>query len=104
MARILLLGTWLTSLESVREALVRRNGDRLSFGGLAGQLEVTGPRIEIERGWIVNDRTWRHGMPRSVADGRIDQLTDDLFVVVDEPAPDSGRRGRRPAGSGERKE
>jgi hypothetical protein len=68
----------------VREAIRRRNQDRLTFGGLAGQLEISGPRIEIERGWIVNDRTWKHGMPRSVAEGEIAAFTDDLFVVVDE--------------------
>jgi hypothetical protein len=84
MAKVLLLGTWLTSLKDVREAIERRNEGRLTFSGLAGQMEVFGPRIEIERGWIVNDRTWKQGMPRSVADGEIAEFTDDLFVVVDE--------------------
>jgi hypothetical protein len=95
MARVLLLGTWVTSLETVRQAMDRRNGGRLSFSGLAGQLQVTGPRIEIERGWIVNDRTWKHGMPRSVSEGQVEQFTDDLFVVVDEPRGDQGRGGPR---------
>jgi hypothetical protein len=98
MARVLLLGTWLTSLDTVREALQRRNEGRLAFSGLAGQIEVTGPRIEIERGWIVNERTWKHGMPRSVAQGAVERFTDDLFVVVDEPAEDQGRGLRRGRG------
>lgn len=92
MARILLLGTWLAQPEPAPEEINRRNGGRLSFGGLAGQMEISGPRIEIERRWIVNDRTWQHGMPRSVAEGQIEQLTNDLFVVVDEP-PSRGSWG-----------
>lgn len=97
MARILLLGTWMTSPEPTREQINARNGGRLTFGGLSGQLEVSGPRIEIERRWIVNERTWRHGMPRSVAEGQVKQLSDDLFVVVDEPEGAAGRRAARRA-------
>lgn len=93
MARILLLGTWLTGIDAAREAIARR-AEQLSFGGMASQLEITGPRIEVERGVIVNDRTWKYGMPRSVIDGQVESLTDDLFVVVDEP-PEPGRRGGR---------
>lgn len=93
MARILLLGTWLTAIDEAREAIARR-AENLSFGGMASQLEVTGPRIEIERRVIVNDRTWKHGMPRSVIEGQVETLTDDLFVVVDEP-PEPSQRGRR---------
>ncbi len=91
MAKILLLGTWMAQPEPTREEINRRNADRLSFGGLSGQLEITGPRIEIDRRWIVNDRTWRHGMPRSVVECQIERQTDDVFVVVDEPE----HRGRR---------
>lgn len=93
MARILLLGTWLTSIDEAREAIARRS-ENPNFGGMASQLEVTSPRIEVERSVIVNERTWKHGMPRSVIDGQVDTLTDDLFVVVDEPA-EPGRRGGR---------
>jgi hypothetical protein len=85
MARILLLGTWLAQPEPTREEINRRNGGALTFGGLAGQLEISGPRIEVDRRWIVNDRTWKHGMPRSVVDGVVERLDDEVFVVVDEP-------------------
>ena len=85
MAKILLLGTWLAQPAPEKDDINRRNEGRLSFGGMSGQLEITGPRIQIERRWIANDRTWKHGMPRSVVEGQVDQLTDDLFVVVDEP-------------------
>ena len=85
MAKILILGTWLAEPAQAREAISRANGDDLSFGGLSGQLEITGSRIAIERHWIANDRTWRHGMPRSVVDGRIAEHSDSLFVVTDEP-------------------
>lgn len=84
MAQILLLGTWLTSLDAAREAIARRGGNQVSFGGLPGQLEVRGPRIEVERAVIVNERTWKHGMPRSVVQGEIARHDDNLFVVVDE--------------------
>ncbi|MER3420775.1 MAG: hypothetical protein C4290_09755 [Chloroflexota bacterium] len=90
MAQVLLLGTWLTSLDAAREAIARRSGDQVSFGGLPGQLEARGPRIEVERAVIVNDRTWKHGMPRSVVQGEIARHDDDLFVVVDEPAGGDG--------------
>jgi hypothetical protein len=94
MARILLLGTWLTDLAGAREGISAR-GENLSFGGMSSQLEVTGPRIEVERRWVVNDRTWKHGMPRSIVEGQIEQMTDDVFVVVDEPRESDGRRGPR---------
>jgi len=94
MARILLLGTWLTALDTAREGIARRSG-AARFGGLAGQLEVSAPRIEVERSWVVNDRTWKHGMPRSVVEGQIEQQTDDLFVVVDDPPDHDRRRGTR---------
>ncbi len=102
MARILLLGTWMSQPEPAREEINRRNGGLLSFGGMAGQMEISGPRIAIERGWIVNDRTWKHGMPRSVVEGRVEQHNDGLFVVVDEPPDHDGRHGDRPAGRGRR--
>lgn len=92
MAQILLLGTWLTDIEAARAAITRRSGETVSFGGLPGQLEVRGPRIEVERAVVVNDRTWRHGMPRSVVQGEIARHDDALFVVVDEPANEP-RRG-----------
>jgi hypothetical protein len=91
MAQILLLGTWLTDIEAARAAIARRSGDAVSFGGLPGQLEVRGPRIEVERAVIVNDRTWKHGMPRSVVHGEIARHDDTLFVVVDEPANEPHR-------------
>ena len=84
MARILLLGTWLGDLRGARDAIERRNAGRVQLGGLAGQLDVSGPRIEIDRTLIANDRTWQHGMPRAVIEGRVERQTDDLFVVVDE--------------------
>ncbi len=86
MAKILLLGTWLTNTERARQSIAGRTKD-VQFGGLAGQLEVRGPRIEIERALVVNDRTWQHGMPRSVVEGQVEQLSDALFVVVDEERP-----------------
>ncbi len=93
MARILLLGTWMSQPELARDEINRRNEGRLSFGGMAGQMEISGPRIAIERGWIVNDRTWKHGMPRSVIEGRVEEHGDALFVVVDEPPDHDPRRG-----------
>lgn len=95
MARILLLGTWMSQPEPPREEINRRNAGSLSFGGMAGQMEISGPRIAIERDWIVNERTWRHGMPRSVIDGRVEEHSDGLFVVVDEPPERDPRRGGR---------
>lgn len=85
MAKILLLGTWLAQPAPTKDEINRRNEGRLQFGGMSGQMEITGPRIEIERDWIVNDRTWKNGMPRSVVEGQVEELTDDRFVVVDEP-------------------
>lgn len=85
MARILLLGTWVTKIDEARESLKGRSQEQLTFSGMSSQLEVTGRRIEVERRLIVNDRTWKFGMPRSVIDGMIEQQSDDLFVVVDEP-------------------
>ncbi|MFN8556656.1 MAG: hypothetical protein U0531_04675 [Dehalococcoidia bacterium] len=93
MARILLLGTWLTTPD--RTAINERNGGRLTFSGLPGQMEISGPRIEIERSWVVNERTWKNGMPRSIVSGQIESFTDDLFVVIDE-APAHDPRRRRP--------
>ncbi len=81
MAQILLLGTWLTDIEAARAAIARRSGEA-----------VSGPRIEVERAVIVNDRTWKHGMPRSVVQGEIARHDEALFVVVDEPANEP-RRG-----------
>lgn len=95
MAKVLLLGTWVTSLDRAKAEIERCSGGPVSFGGLAGQLEVSGPRIAITRDLIVNDRTWKHGMPRSITEGTIAQFTDDLFVVVDEPSEDEGRGRRR---------
>jgi len=92
MAQILLLGTWLTDIEAARAASAGRGGGAVALGGLPGQLEVRGPRIEVERAVIANDRTWRHGMPRSVVQGEIVRHDDALFVVVDEPTNEP-RRG-----------
>lgn len=87
MAKLLLLGTWLAQPAQARDQLSRAN-EGLSFSGLSGQVEVTGPRITIRRDLIVNDRSWTYGMPRSVIDGQVEQHTDDVFVVVDEPKRD----------------
>lgn len=84
MAKVLLLGTWVKDVREAREEIERRHGGSLQFGGLGNQIEITGPRIEIERRLVADDRTWTHGMPRSVMDGRVEQQSDELFVVVDE--------------------
>lgn len=93
MAKVLLLGTWLTGFDAARSSIERNSGEPVSFGGMAGQIEVSGTRIAIERDIIVNDRTWKHGIPRSVQEGRIEEQSDGLFVVVDEPAEQGPRRG-----------
>ncbi len=92
MAKILLLGTWLTGFDDARESIRRQSGD-VAFGGMAGQIEVTGSRIVVERAIVVNDRTWQNGMPRSVQEGAIEEMTDSRFVVIDEPAEPGPRRG-----------
>lgn len=91
MAKVLLLGTWLTDQKEAKESIRRNSGDAVQFGGLSGQIEVIGARIAVERRLVVNDRTWKHGMPRSVQVGTIDRLDDEMFVVVDEE-PERGRR------------
>ena len=84
MARVLLLGTWLATPWPTRDEINERNGGALSFGGMASQLEISGPRIVIERRWITDERTWQHGLPRSVVEGEVERQDADRFVVVDE--------------------
>lgn len=83
MAKVLLLGTWLTrpwpSHEEVRDA-----GENISIGGMSSQMLLTGSRIVVKRPWIVDQRTWTNGMARAVQEGEIKELTDDQMVVVDE--------------------
>ena len=52
---------------------------------MSGQMLLTGRRIVVRRPWIVDERTWKHGMVRAVQDGEIAELTDEQMVVVDEP-------------------
>ncbi len=93
MAQVLLLGTWLVrpgpSPDDVRAA-----GENVQIGGMSGQMLLTGSRIVIKRPWIVDERTWKHGMTRAVQEGEIRELTDEQMVVAD-PEPEDGRRERR---------
>jgi hypothetical protein len=93
MAQVLLLGTWLKRPEPPREE-VQAAGENVQIGGMSGQMLLTGTRIVVKRPWIVDERTWKHGMARSVQDGEIAELTDEQMVVVDAKQPDQ-RRGRR---------
>jgi hypothetical protein len=95
MAQVLLLGTWLVrpwpSHEDVQAA-----GEGVQIGGLGGQMLLTGKRIVVRRPWIVDDRTWTHGMARAVQEGEIKELTEEQLVVEDAPPEwGAGRRGRR---------
>ena len=92
MAQVLLLGTWLKR-PSPSEDEVRAAGANVRIGGLTGQMLLTGSRIVIKRPWIVDERTWKHGMARAVQDGEIAELSDEQMVVVD--SPPEGRRGSR---------
>lgn len=83
MAKVLLLGTWLKR-PAVSADEVRAAGEDVQVGGLSGQMLLTGRRIVIKRPWIVDERTWKHGMPRAVQEGAIAELTDERMVVVDE--------------------
>lgn len=60
---------------------------------MSGQLLLTGSRIVVRRPWIVDKRTWKHGMARAVQEGEIEELTDEQLVVVD--AQPEWERGRR---------
>ncbi len=95
MAQVLLLGTWLVrpgpSPDEVRAA-----GENVQIGGMSGQMLLTGSRIVIKRPWIVDERTWTHGMARAVQEGEIKELTDEQMVVTDaEPEDWRRERGRR---------
>ena len=93
MAQVLLLGTWLKRPEPSHEE-VRAAGENVQIGGMSGQMLLTGSRIVVKRPWIVDDRTWKHGIARAVQEGEIAELTDDQMVVVD-AQPEQGARGRR---------
>ena len=92
MAQVLLLGTWLKR-PPPSEDEVHAAGADVRIGGLTGQMLLTGSRIVIKRPWIVDERTWKHGMARAVQEGEIAELTDEQMVVVDSP-PET-RRGSR---------
>lgn len=95
MAQVLLLGTWLVRPGPQPEDVMAA-GDDVRIGGMSGQMLITGKKIVVKRPWIVDDRTWKHGMARSVQDGEIEELTDDQLVVVDaKPDSERGRGGRR---------
>ena len=93
MAQVLLLGTWLVrpgpSPDEVRAA-----GENVQIGGMSGQMLLTGSRIVIKRPWIVDERTWKHGMARAVQEGEIKELTEEQMVVTD-AEPEEWRRERR---------
>lgn len=84
MAKVLLLGTWLKRPEPSHDE-VQAAGEGVQIGGMSGQMLLTGQRIVIKRPWIVDERTWKHGMARAVQEGEIAELTDEQMVVVDEP-------------------
>jgi len=94
MAQVLLLGTWLAKPEPSKDE-VRAAGENVQIGGMSGQMLLTGNRIVIKRPWIVDQRTWSHGMARAVQDGDIEELTDEQFVVVDSKPEHDPRRGPR---------
>lgn len=95
MAQVLLLGTWLVRPGPQPEDVMAA-GDDVRIGGMSGQMLITGKKIVVKRPWIVDDRTWKHGMARAVQDGEIEELTDDQLVVVDaKPDSERGRGGRR---------
>jgi hypothetical protein len=93
-AQVLLLGTWLTRPGPEPDEVIAA-GDDVRIGGMTGQMLITGSKIVVKRPWIVDDRTWTHGMARSVQAGEIQELTDEQMVVVDaKPEPERGRGGR----------
>jgi hypothetical protein len=95
MAQVLLLGTWLTRPGPEPDE-VKAAGENVQIGGMSGQMLITGSRIVVKRPWIVDERTWKHGMARSVQDGEIEELTDEQMVVVDaKPEWERGSGGRR---------
>jgi len=94
MAQVLLLGTWLIRPQP-SEAEVTAAGENVQIGGMSGQMLLTGSRIVVKRPWIVDDRTWQHGMARAVQEGEIETLTDDEMVVVDVKPEWERGRGRR---------
>jgi hypothetical protein len=94
MAQVLLLGTWLTRPGPAADDIIAA-GDDVKIGGMSGQMLLTGSRIVVKRPWIVDDRTWKHGMARAVQDGEIQELTDEQLVVVDARPEPNGGRGRR---------
>ena len=95
MAQVLLLGTWLVRPSPTADDVIAA-GDDVKVGGMSGQMLLTGSKIVVKRSWIVDDRTWQHGMARAVQEGEIQELTGDQMVVVDaKPEPEGGRRGRR---------
>jgi hypothetical protein len=95
MAQVLLLGTWLVKPGPTQDE-VKAAGEDVQIGGMSGQMLLTGSRIVVRRPWIVDERTWKHGMARAVQEGEIKELTDEQMVVVDaEPEWDERRRGRR---------
>ena len=95
MAQVLLLGTWLTKPEPSHDE-VKAAGEEVQIGGLTGQMLITGKKIVVKRPWIADDRTWKHGMARSVQEGEIKELSDEVMVVEDAvPEWDERRRGRR---------
>jgi hypothetical protein len=95
MAQVLLLGTWLVRPGPEPDDVIAA-GDDVKIGGMSGQMLLTGSKIVVKRPWIVDDRTWKHGMARSVQDGEIQELTDEQMVVVDaEPNSERGRGRRR---------
>jgi hypothetical protein len=95
MAQVLLLGTWLTKPGPTQDE-VKAAGEGVQIGGMSGQMLLTGSRIVVKRPWIVDERTWKHGMARAVQEGEIKELTDEQMVVQDaEPEWDERRRGRR---------
>lgn len=94
MARVLLLGTWLVRPHPSQDE-VRALGEGIQFGGMSGQMLITGSRIVIKRPWITDARTWEHGMRRAVQEGDVAELTDEQMVVVDSP-PEPWARGGPP--------
>ena len=92
MAKVLLLGTWLKRPNPSNEE-VAALGENVQVGGMTSQMLLTGSRIVVKRDWIVDQRTWTHGMARSVQEGEIQELTDEQLVVVDEPPANNRRRG-----------
>lgn len=94
MAQVLLLGTWVVKPHPPAEE-VKAAGENVQIGGMGDQMLLTGSRIVVRRPWIVDERTWKHGMTRAVQDGEIEELTDEQLVVVDaRPEWEGSRRGR----------